>query len=204
MEQTKYEVVFMGDHPDGMRHPVKVVTTAANATFAIDIATDALKDDRIDSTNHELISVAPSSLSHPAESAASGVMQQSHQQALRWVADAYLFHLVSLHRRPVFRHQYGNIALSQHAVQGFIDTHLEEKGMGLKERRARYITLLDIDAFTDRSNSDFVDWGTVPQLKPRGIRWLNACFSRYAEMVEDLGGQDKVDAMVRKEREHEV
>lgn len=131
-------------------------------------------------------------------------LAQSHQQALRWIADAYLFHLVSMHRRPVFRHKFGNISLSQHAVQGFIDTHLEEKGMGLKERRARYITLLDIDAFVRRNNSDFVDWGTVPVLKPRGIRWLNACFSRYAEMVEELGGQDKVDSMIKQESTNEV
>lgn len=131
-------------------------------------------------------------------------LEQSHQQALRWLADAYLFHLVSMHRRPVFRHQYGDISLSQHAVQGFIDTHLAERGMGLKERRTRYITLLDIDAFTLRSNSDFVDWGTVPQLKPRGIRWMNACFSRYGEMVQDMGGQDVVEAMLKKELADEI
>ncbi|WP_312449727.1 hypothetical protein [Mixta calida] len=131
-------------------------------------------------------------------------LQQSHQQALTWIADAYLFHLVSMHRRPVFRHQHGDISLSQHAVQGFIDTHLAEKGMSLKERRARYITLLDIDAFTERSNSNFVDWGTVPTLKPRGIRWMNACFSRFGEMVMDLGGWEKVEAMIKKESAHEV
>lgn len=125
-------------------------------------------------------------------------LQQNHQQALTWLADAYLFYLVSMHRRPVYRHQYGDISLSQHAVQGFIDTHLAEKGMSLKERRARYISLLDIDAFTERSNSDFVDWGTVPILKPRGIWWMNACFSRFGEMVMDLGGWEKVEAMINK------
>lgn len=197
MEPIKYEVVFMGDHSDGLRHPVKVVTTATNATIAIGIAEDVLEDGRIQSTNHELISVAPSSISQPVERDGIAVLQQSHQQALQWLADAYLFHLVSMHRRPVFRHQLGNISLSQHAVQGFIDTHLEEKGLGLKERRARYINLLDMYAFANRTNSDFVDWGTVPVLKPRGIRWINACFSRYAEMVEELGGQDKVEEMIR-------
>lgn len=197
MEPIKYEVVFMGDHSDGLRHPVKVVTTATNATIALGIAEDVLEDDRIQSTNHELISVAPYSISQPVESDDIAIQQQSHQQALQWLADAYLFYLVSMHRRPMFRHQLGNISLSQHAVQGFIDTHLEEKGLGLKERRARYINLLDMDAFANRTNSDFVDWGTVPVLKPRGIRWLNACFSRYAEMVEELGGQDKVEAIIR-------
>lgn len=197
MEPIKYEVVFMGDHPDGLRYPLKVVTTATSATIAIGIAEDALEDDRVQSTNHELVSVAPSSLSQSADSEGIAVLQHSHQQALQWLADAYLFYLVSMHRRPVFRHQYGNISLSQHAVQGFIDTHLEEKGLGLKERRARYTKLLDIDAFANRTNSDFVDWGTVPKLKPRGIRWMNACFNRYGEMVQELGGQYVVDAMIK-------
>ncbi|WP_033748571.1 hypothetical protein [Pantoea sp. NGS-ED-1003] len=131
-------------------------------------------------------------------------IQRSHQQALQWLADAYLFHLVSMHRRPVFRHQYGDISLSQHAVQGFIDTHLAEKGKGLKERRARYISLLDMDAFAEGINSDFVDWGTVPKLKPRGIRWINACFNRYGEMVMHFGGQEMVEAMIEKEKADEI
>ncbi|WP_448309835.1 hypothetical protein [Pantoea sp. PGP6] len=134
----------------------------------------------------------------------SQCIEQSHQQALRWLADAYLFHLVSVHRRPVYRHQYGDISLSQHAVQGFIDTHLAEKRMTIRERRNRYITLLDMDAFAVRGNSDFVDWGTVPQLKPRGIRWMNACFNRYGEMVQGMGGQDAVEAMIKKELADEI
>lgn len=67
MEQTKYEVVFMGDYPGGDRHPVKVVTTATNATIAIGIASDALEDDRIQSTNHELISATPIKASQSAD-----------------------------------------------------------------------------------------------------------------------------------------
>lgn len=131
-------------------------------------------------------------------------IQQSHQQALQWLADAYLFHLVSMHRRPVYRHQYGDISLSQHAVQAFVDTHLAEKRMTLRERRNRYINLLDMDAFAERGNSVFVDWGTVPQLKPRGIRWINACFNRYGEMVQDMGGQDVVESMIKKKLADEI
>lgn len=134
----------------------------------------------------------------------SKTLKQSHQQALQWLADAYLFHLVSMHRRPVYRHQFGDISLSQHAVQGFMDTHLAEKRMTIRERRNRYITLLDMDAYAARKNSDFVDWGTVPKLKPRGIRWMNACFNRYGEMVQELGGQDVVDAMIKKDLVDEI
>lgn len=41
-----------------------------------------------------------------------GSVELAHQQALTWVCDAYLFHLVSMHRRPVYRHQYGDISLN--------------------------------------------------------------------------------------------
>ncbi|HDU1551360.1 Uncharacterised protein [Klebsiella pneumoniae] len=37
----------------------------------------------------------------------AGSIEEAHQRALTWVCDAYLFYLVSLHRRPVYRHQYG-------------------------------------------------------------------------------------------------
>ncbi|WP_258175735.1 hypothetical protein [Salmonella enterica] len=31
----------------------------------------------------------------------AGSVELAHQQALEWVCDAYLFYLVSMHRRPV-------------------------------------------------------------------------------------------------------
>lgn len=114
--------------------------------------------------------------------------RQAHQWELGWVCDAYLFHLVSLHRRPVYRHAYGDISLNQPALHGFIDSYLADKGWDLQRRRAHYIGILDIDKCTAFSNSDFIDWGTVPTLTPRGIRWMNACFSRLGEMVNSYGG----------------
>lgn len=118
----------------------------------------------------------------------AGSVELAHQQALTWVCDAYLFYLVSLHRRPVYRHQYGDISLGQPSLNGFIDSYLEEKGWDLDRRRAHYIRMLDLIKYVHRSNSDFIDWGTIPTLTPRGIRWLNACFSRLGEMVNSCGG----------------
>ena len=43
----------------------------------------------------------------------AGSIEVAHQRALTWVCDAYLFYPVSLHRRPVYRHQYGDISLNQ-------------------------------------------------------------------------------------------
>lgn len=118
----------------------------------------------------------------------AGSIELAHQQALTWVCDAYLFYLVSLHRRPVYRHQYGDISLNQTALQGFIDSYLADKGWSIERRRAHYINILDLIRYMGRKNSDFIDWGTVPTLTPRGIRWLNACFSRLGDMVNSYGG----------------
>ncbi|EOC0699981.1 hypothetical protein ACIU3Q_003036 [Salmonella enterica subsp. enterica serovar Kokomlemle] len=118
----------------------------------------------------------------------AGSLKEDHQQALVWVSDAYLFYLVSKHRRPVFRHQYGDISLSQPSVRGFIDSYLEDRGWDMERRWAHYINILDLIKYMHRDNSDFIDWGTVPALTPRGIRWMNACFSRLGEMVNSYGG----------------
>ena len=118
----------------------------------------------------------------------SATIGQAHQRALTWVSDAYLFYLVSLHRRPVYRHQHGDISLNQPALQGFIDSYLKYKGWDIERRCAHYINILDLIKYMHRSNSGFIDWGTVPALTPRGIRWMNACLSRLGEMVNTYGG----------------
>jgi hypothetical protein len=118
-------------------------------------------------------------------------LAEFHQQALTWVCDAYLFYLVSLHRRPVYRHASGDISLNQPALHGFIDSYLIDKGWSIERRRAHYIDILDLITYMGRKNSDFIDWGTIPALTPRGIRWLNSCFSRLGEMVSSYGGWDE-------------
>ena len=88
-------------------------------------------------------------------------IEVAHQRALTWVCDAYLFYLVSLHRRPVYRHLYGDISLNQPALQGFIDSYLKDKGWSLERRHAHYIDILDLIKYLHRSNSQFIDWGSA-------------------------------------------
>ncbi|AYH34512.1 hypothetical protein C5E19_16000 [Pectobacterium parmentieri] len=121
---------------------------------------------------------------------------QPHRQALDWVCDAYLFYLVSTHRRSVYRHQYGDISLNQPALRGFIDGYLKDKGWDIERRRTHYINILDLIGYMDRRNSHFIDWGTVPMLTPRGILWMNACFSRLGEMVNSYGGWESACAEI--------
>lgn len=110
---------------------------------------------------------------------------------------------VSLHRRPVYRHQYGDISLNQPALQGFIDSYLKDKGWDIERRRAHYINILDLIKYLHRSNSGFIDWGTVPSLTPRGIRWMNACLSRLGEMVNSYGGWKGYIAAVEEDQKDE-
>ena len=135
----------------------------------------------------------------------AGSVELAHQQALTWVCDAYLFYLVSLHRRPVYRHAHGDISLSQSALQGFIDTYLEDKGWDKQKRQTHYVNILDLIRYMHCSNSDFIDWGTVPALTPRGVRWMNACLSRLGEIVNSYGGWENyktaVDAIIEAEQE---
>lgn len=126
---------------------------------------------------------------------------QAHQMALDVMCDAYLFHLLSLHRRPVYRHQHGDISLNQSSLQGFIDSYLIDKGWDTERRMAHYVNMLDLIAYTYRSNSSFIDWGSVPTLTPRGIRWMNACMSRLGEMINGHGGWEESVKMM--EAHHE-
>lgn len=145
-----------------------------------------------------MITVSNSDIWMPA-----GSIEKTHQRALTWVCDAYLFYLVSLHRRPVYRHQYGDISLNQPVLQGFVDSCLKDKGWDAERRRAHYINILDLIKYMHRSNSAFIDWGTVPALTPRGIRWMNACLSRLGKMVNSYGGWEGYIAAVEEVQTNE-
>lgn len=111
------------------------------------------------------------------------------QQSLTWVSDAYLLHLVAMHRRPVYRHVNGDIAVNRSGIEGFIDGYLRERWPPLK-RAGMYMRMLDIDAMSKpKTDGYFVHWGEVPQLKPRGRRFIDAMFNHYGEMVQQLGGE---------------
>jgi len=53
--------------------------------------------------------------------------------------------------------------------------------------------MLDLIRYMNRQNSDFIDWRTVPSLIQRGLRWMNACFSRPGNMVNAYDGWDNVE-----------
>lgn len=107
-------------------------------------------------------------------------------QALNWVSEAYLLHLMSKHRRPVYRHINGDIALNMPSIHAFIDGYLAEKRSSEK-REQIYLTLLDFDAMDKAGDpSLLVDWGGIPMLNARGLRLINAMFNRLGYMAMDV------------------
>ncbi|HIB1530006.1 TPA: Lar family restriction alleviation protein [Salmonella enterica subsp. enterica serovar Muenchen] len=59
MQKINYVVTFTGKYPYGCRHPLIVETTATGVSHAISVASEAIKDDRVEATDIELLSVLP-------------------------------------------------------------------------------------------------------------------------------------------------
>ncbi|MCO5616219.1 hypothetical protein LF824_17555 [Citrobacter freundii] len=104
---------------------------------------------------------------------------------LMWLSESYLVHLVSIHRRPVFRHENGDIMLSCQTIACFVDGYFAERRT-LAYRQYLYAKLLILD----KSNESgyLAHFGETPRLKPRGISLLNAMFNRFGFMIEEFGG----------------
>ncbi|EHK0699951.1 hypothetical protein ICL29_004077 [Salmonella enterica] len=112
-----------------------------------------------------------------------------HQPALTWLSEAYLIHLVSLHRRPVYRHENGDIALDRHSIATFVDGYFEERRSSVS-RRDLYLRLLHLK---EPDKGDYLAyWGEPPRLTPRGIRLINAMFQRFGLMAEEMGGYEEL------------
>jgi hypothetical protein len=105
-------------------------------------------------------------------------------------------------RRPVYRHQYGDISLNQPALQGFIDSYLKDKGWDAERRRAHYINILDLIKYMHRSNWIY-RLGNSAGAYASGIRWMNACLSRLGEMVNSYGGWKGYIAAVEEDQKDE-
>ena len=111
-------------------------------------------------------------------------------QVLNLVCEAFMYHQIAMHRRPVYRHKYGDFAIDRTSLAGFIDTHLQENGMSDAMRLNRYLRILDTSEMEKAPRGFFVNWGAIPTLKPRGIQWISACLNRFGEMLEDMGPEE--------------
>nr|DAY67311.1 MAG TPA: hypothetical protein [Caudoviricetes sp.] len=115
--------------------------------------------------------------------------QTQPSPALMWLSESYLVHLVSLHRRPVFRHENGEIMLSCQTIACFVDEYFAERRT-LAYRQYLYAKLLILDK--PNESGYLAHLGETPRLKPRGIRLLNAMFNRFGFMIEEFGGYENL------------
>ncbi|HDL6954873.1 TPA: hypothetical protein PXM19_001802 [Yersinia enterocolitica] len=98
-----------------------------------------------------------------------------------------MYHQIAKHRRPVYRHKYGDFAIDRTSLRGFIGTYLEGNEASAERRIKRYQSILDWKEMEKTPRGYFINWGTIATLKPRGIQWINACLNRFGEMIQDMG-----------------
>ncbi|EAP6364794.1 hypothetical protein NT945_004007 [Salmonella enterica] len=107
--------------------------------------------------------------------------------ALR-VGEAYMYHAFSVHRRPVYRHDIGDIEINRHFIGGLLDHFLEPRLN--PTRRARFYVRL-LQSFRYSSDPRVIaQTGIVPQLSRRGLFYITALLHQYGDMLADIGVKD--------------
>lgn len=105
---------------------------------------------------------------------------------LEWVSEAYFVHLLVKHRRPVYRHINGDIALNRATISSFVDSYLAEKRT-TAQRQKLYLSLLNFRVMEAEDAREWlVNWGGVPLLTPRGAHLIDAMFNRLGFMAEEV------------------
>lgn len=104
------------------------------------------------------------------------------------VGEAYMYHAFSLHRRPVYRHDIGDIEINRHFVAGLLDHFLAPRLT--PNRRSRfYIRLLQ--PFEYSSDPRLIaQTGIIPRLSRRGLFYMTALLHQYGDMLADEGVKD--------------
>lgn len=104
------------------------------------------------------------------------------------VAEAYLHYLISIHRRPVYRHECGDIEVDRHFLVGLLDGYLQQRHSlswcGTFCRRL----LLPLYELPDK-RVIFIG-GRAPVLNRRGIKYMNALVGMYGDMLVDFDLRD--------------
>ncbi|EOC0699980.1 Lar family restriction alleviation protein [Salmonella enterica subsp. enterica serovar Kokomlemle] len=67
MQKINYIVTFTGKYPCGHRHPITVKIASAGVSRAVSVASEAIKDDRVEATDISLLSVLPENYPLAAE-----------------------------------------------------------------------------------------------------------------------------------------
>lgn len=116
---------------------------------------------------------------------------------LESVCGAYVLHKVSVHRRPVYRHQHGDIELNKYGLMGLLDGRLSDHHNPAKRARM-YARCLNKDSIESGSYSPekegyLFSMGTNPALTQRAVRWIDRLLKEYGDMVHEYGGATAFD-----------
>lgn len=94
-----------------------------------------------------------------------------------FLSEAYIYHAISIHRRPIYRHECGDIGLNRRFLTGLIENHLAER-FSPEKRFRMYQRLFAPER--DCSDQMFC-MGRVPELNARGIRFMNLAVKGFAD-----------------------
>ncbi|MFP2504382.1 hypothetical protein [Buttiauxella gaviniae] len=116
--------------------------------------------------------------------------EQSHSFALKWVSDAFIILQTATHRRPVYRHRYGDIALTFISLSRWLDSQLEATGKTMGQRGAQFVDFIDWDKWEHEKNNQqgyLYSMGAIPSLTMNGIAWINCQLNQLGDMLQGLG-----------------
>lgn len=122
------------------------------------------------------------------------------ETCLESVCYAYVIHKVSLHRRPVYRHQHGDIELNKHGLMGLLDGRLStflpptrRAGIFLRCLNEEFRTEIP---FSSEKEGFLFSMGPNPTLTRRTIRWIDRVLLDYGDMVHEFGGAAAFDKAI--------
>lgn len=105
------------------------------------------------------------------------------------VAEAYVYHSIVLHRRPVYRHEAGDMLLTPVFLVEFMEDHLSRK-FATEERRARFYLRL-LKPLPDAHDSRVMFcMGILPELNKRGVRYMNVLMNTFGDTLVDMNFRD--------------
>lgn len=98
------------------------------------------------------------------------------------VSEAYVHHLIALHRRPVYRHQAGDFMVSTNPLAVELEGYLSGKDMAA-DARVRFYDRLLADSRSPDSRVVFVMGRPPAELSKRGVRYMNTWMHTYADLL---------------------
>lgn len=113
-------------------------------------------------------------------------------ECLAWcVAEAYMYYLVAINGRTIYRYETGNIEVSRDFLMDLLDSYLKEENYSPQQRSEIYTKFLKrIDLDQSQSRNTIMVAGKAPQLSEQGIDYMNAFLGRFGEMITELGIQN--------------